>query len=207
MSSRRSRRGDRDRDDLEPVVEALAEGPLIDRRAQLLVGRGAYYLDPRLVSTGFSGSFGIFQEQNRFDDKESSMSGTLLGYTFDTVILSEKPYSVTTFASRTENVFSREFGGRSEITFENREGFNLRYEFIPEGRSSLRVARELRALLQVPQPVDAAFRLGAVPSRQARYEVREHRGLAEQGRADRVRPGSLRARPGQVLPHVSRQGA
>src|SRR3990172_2930448 len=75
---------------------------------------GAYYLDPRLVSTSFSGSFGLFQEQDRFDDKESSTSGRLLGYTFDTVILSEKPYSATTFASRNENVLSREFGGRSE---------------------------------------------------------------------------------------------
>jgi hypothetical protein len=92
---------------------------------------GAYYLDPRLVSTAFSGSFGLFQEQNRFDDKESSINGTLLGYTFDTVILSEKPYSVTTFASRTESVLSREFGGRTELSFENRGGlFRLREDSI-----------------------------------------------------------------------------
>ncbi|MDO8478688.1 MAG: hypothetical protein Q7W02_21325 [Candidatus Rokubacteria bacterium] len=92
---------------------------------------GAYYLDPRLVSTSFSGSFGLFQEQDRFDNKESSTSGTLLGYTFDTVILSEKPYSLSTFASRTENVLSREFGGRSELSFENRGGtFRLREDSI-----------------------------------------------------------------------------
>lgn len=92
---------------------------------------GTYYLDPRLVSTSFSGSFGLFQEQDRFDKRESSTSGTLLGYTFDTVILSEKPYSASTFASRSENVISREFGGRSEISFENRGGtFRLREDSI-----------------------------------------------------------------------------
>lgn len=92
---------------------------------------GAYYLDPRLVSTSFSGSFGLFQEQDRFDKGESSTSGKLLGYTFNTAILSEKPYSAATFASRTENVISREFGGRSEISFENRGGtFRLREDSI-----------------------------------------------------------------------------
>jgi len=95
---------------------------------------GAYYLDPRLVSTAFSGSFGLFQEQDRSNGNESSTSGTLLGYTFDTVILSEKPYSATIFANRNENVIlTRDFGGRSELTFENRGGiFRLREDSILE---------------------------------------------------------------------------
>lgn len=88
---------------------------------------GGFILDPRFWSSSFSGSFGLFQEQDRFDSTDTSRSGRLFGYSFDSVILAEKPYTVTIFTSRNENVVSREFGGRSDITFENRGGtFRLR---------------------------------------------------------------------------------
>lgn len=88
---------------------------------------GAYFLDPRLYSGNFSGTFGLFQEQDRFDHTDSSLSGTLLGYSFDSAILPEKPYSAALFTNWNQNILSREFGGRTEISFENRGGtFRLR---------------------------------------------------------------------------------
>lgn len=88
---------------------------------------GSFILHPRLITSNFGGTFGLFQEEDRFDGQESSRTGTLLGYSFDSVILSEKPYTVTLFTNRNQSVLSREFGGRSEITFENRGGtFRLR---------------------------------------------------------------------------------
>ena len=92
---------------------------------------GAYYVDPRLVSTSFSGTFGLVQEQDHFSTGDSSTSGTLLGYTFNTVFLSEKPYSATTFASLNQNVRSLDFGGRTEYSFENRGAtFRLREDSV-----------------------------------------------------------------------------
>jgi hypothetical protein len=81
---------------------------------------GAYVLDPRVVNSTASLTFGLFQERDHSDSTASSSSGTLLGYSFDTLVFAEKPYSGTIFANRSESVVSREFGGRSDIVFENR---------------------------------------------------------------------------------------
>ncbi len=92
---------------------------------------GGFILDPRLYSGSFSGTFGLFQERGRFDHTDSSLSGTLIGYSFDSAILPEKPYSATLFTNRNQNILSREFGGRTEISFENRGGtFRLREDSV-----------------------------------------------------------------------------
>jgi hypothetical protein len=99
---------------------------------QLTVGNtGSFIVDPRLWTSSFTGTFGLFQEENRSDGSQSSLSGTLLGYSFNSVILADRPYSATIFTNRNENIVSREFGGRSELMFENRGGtFRLREDSI-----------------------------------------------------------------------------
>lgn len=87
--------------------------------------QGFYFVDPRLLTGNLGLTLDLFQEQVRQDGTDSNQDGKLTGYAFDAGMLSEKPYSATIFANRSENIFSREFGGRSEFTFENR-GASLR---------------------------------------------------------------------------------
>ena len=96
-----------------------------------LRNRGAFIFDPRLSTNNVGVTFGLVQEQERFDDQHASRSGRLLGYSFDSVLLQDLPYSTSLFANRFENIISREFGGRSDLTFENRGGsFRLREDSI-----------------------------------------------------------------------------
>ncbi len=118
--------GERQRTKSEGSSDTKSDRTRYDERLTVR-NTGGFILDPRLWSGSFSGTFGLFQEQERFDGTGASRSGRLLGYSFDSVILAEKPYTVTVFTNRSQNVLSREFGGRSEITFENRGGtFRLR---------------------------------------------------------------------------------
>ena len=92
-----------------------------------LRNQGFFVLDPRLVSGNLGLTLDLFQERDRFDNTERSLDGKLVGYAFDTGFLSEKPYSATLFANRNQDVVTRDFGGRSEITYENRgAAFRLR---------------------------------------------------------------------------------
>ncbi len=84
-----------------------------------LRNRGFFLVDPRLFTGNLEGRFGLVQEDERVDGGARLRNGTLLGYAFDGAILSDKPYVVTLFANRNQSVLTREFGGRSEITFEN----------------------------------------------------------------------------------------
>jgi hypothetical protein len=96
-----------------------------------LRNRGFFIVDPRLFTGNLEGRFGLVQEDERVDREERFRNGTLLGYSFDGAILSDKPYVVTLFANRNQSVLTREFGGRSEITFENRGGtFRLREDSV-----------------------------------------------------------------------------
>ncbi len=96
-----------------------------------LRNRGFFIVDPRLFTGNLEGRFGLVQEDERVDREEHFRNGTLLGYSFDGAILSDKPYVVTLFANRNQSVLTREFGGRSEITFENRGAtFRLREDSV-----------------------------------------------------------------------------
>ncbi len=89
--------------------------------------QGFYLLDPRLLTGNLGLSYGLFQDKDRFNDDERAQDGRLIGYSFDAGLLSEQPYSGRVFATRNQNVTNREFGGRSDLTLENRGGsFRLR---------------------------------------------------------------------------------
>ncbi|MBI3782249.1 MAG: hypothetical protein HY270_02490 [Deltaproteobacteria bacterium] len=83
---------------------------------------GTYILDPRLLTLDLGGSFGLSQEDGL------SASGTplrvgngrLYDYAFEGLFLSDKPYPMTWFATRSQTLLTQGFGGRSDVTFENR---------------------------------------------------------------------------------------
>jgi hypothetical protein len=87
--------------------------------------QGFFILDPRLLTGNLGLTWDLFQERERLGGDNSPLHGKLTGYAFDTSLLSENPYSATIFANRSENIFNREFGGRSEFAFEN-HGASLR---------------------------------------------------------------------------------
>jgi len=94
---------------------------------------GAYILDPGFWTSTVSGTVGLFQEQDRFDGSSISRDGTLLGYSLDSVILGNKPYTGTIFARRNQSILAREFGGRTDLTLETRGGtFSLREDSVLE---------------------------------------------------------------------------
>jgi hypothetical protein len=54
-------------------------------------------------------------------------NGTLDGYAFDGLFMSDKSYPFTLFANRAQNTLAQGFGGQSDVTFESRGGvFELR---------------------------------------------------------------------------------
>jgi hypothetical protein len=81
--------------------------------------QGFFIVDPRLFTGNLGLTFDMFQEHDRFDGNKEYQNGKLTGYAFDAGILNEKPYSATIFANHNENIFNRDFGGRSVVTFEN----------------------------------------------------------------------------------------
>lgn len=102
------------------VFNRLRNDERLDIRNQ-----GFFFVDPRLFTGNLGLTFDLFQEHDRFDGNKEYQNGKLTGYNFDAGLLSEKPYSATIFANHSENIFNREFGGRSEVTFESR-GASLR---------------------------------------------------------------------------------
>ena len=82
--------------------------------------QGFFIVDPRLFTGNLGLTYDLYQEHDRFDGNKEYQNGKLTGYAFDAGILNEKPYSATIFANHNENIFNRDFGGRSVVTFENR---------------------------------------------------------------------------------------
>lgn len=92
---------------------------------------GSYILDPRLFTSNTGVRFGLVQEEQRFDHHAESLPGTLIGYSFDSVVLPEKPYSLSLLSNRDESILSREFGGRTDLTSENHgAAFRLREDSV-----------------------------------------------------------------------------
>ncbi len=94
--------------------------------------QGFYVLDPRLITGNLGLTYDLYQEKDHItDDDERNQNGRLTGYSFDAGLLSEQPYSGRVFANRNQNVISREFGGRSDLTLESHGGsFRLRDDSI-----------------------------------------------------------------------------
>ncbi len=131
---------------------ASPEIDLTHRRQRERLGirnQGFSVLDPRLFTGSLGLTFDLFQDQDRFDGTATSRQGKLTGYSFDSTLFAEKPYSGTIFANRTQNFLTQPFGGRTQIDYENRgAAFRLREDSflkdwgIPYFSSNLRAYQE-----------------------------------------------------------------
>lgn len=111
----------RKRTRVDGAVESESLRTRSDERLQLR-NSGAWILAPGLATASFGATFGLLQEDAAIDGQDLSRRGRLLGYSFETVLLSDMPYTLTLFANRNETVASREFGGVSDTAFTNRGG-------------------------------------------------------------------------------------
>jgi len=108
------------------------------QREILTLRNGGAILDPRLVNFTFGGSYGYYNNWATGDTQR----GALLGYDFTANVLPERPYSLTFFSNRSQNFYSREAPGVTQILNENFGGTLLADAlYIP---SSLRFRREYR---------------------------------------------------------------
>ena len=89
----------------------------------LLLQRRYYVLDPRFVV----GSLGLQLNLNQDSSSGSGggTSGRVIGYSFDSDFLAEKPYNASLHADRSQRASTPAFGGRTEGIGENR-GLTLR---------------------------------------------------------------------------------
>jgi hypothetical protein len=125
---------------VESVTEYLHEdlrNSLLQREILTLRNSGAI-LDPRLVNFTFGGSYGYYNSWATGDNQH----GAILDYDFSANILPQKPFSFTLFTNRSQNFYSREMPGVTQILNENIGGTLVADAlYIP---SSLRFRREYR---------------------------------------------------------------
>lgn len=108
------------------------------QREILTLRNSGFILDPRLVNFRFGGSYGYYNSWATGDNQR----GALLGYDFSANILPQKPFSFTLFTNRSQNFYSREVPGVTQILNENLGGTLVADAlYIP---SSLRFRREYR---------------------------------------------------------------
>ena len=110
---------------------------------------GFSVLDPRLFTGNLGLTFDTFRDQDRSDGTATSRQGKLTGYSFDSTLLAEKPYSGTIYANRTQNFLTQPFGGRTQLDYQNRgaafrlrEDSFLRDRGIPYFSSNVRAYQE-----------------------------------------------------------------
>lgn len=95
---------------------------LVTQERLWLSNRGAYIVDPRLLTLNLGGSFGGSQEDDIANTTDSPLrvgNGTLYNYAFEGLFMSETTSPVTLFANRDENVLTQGFGTQSDYTFES----------------------------------------------------------------------------------------
>jgi hypothetical protein len=86
---------------------------------RLLVRGDLSVLDPALLTINFSTSFGFLQDHAFSNGERLPSTGRLIGYDLVGNFLSEKSYSATLFANRSDTIDSREFIGMSETQSQN----------------------------------------------------------------------------------------
>jgi hypothetical protein len=114
----------------------------------LIRNEGLYVFDPRLVRGNLGMTFGLQQERDSANGSTNSRNLKLHGYTFDAIVLAEKPISGGVFANRSQSFTSQPFG-RTDSTFANRgatvslsEDSFLKRRGIRYLRSNLRVEQQ-----------------------------------------------------------------
>ena len=86
----------------------------------LALNRRYYLFDPRLVVGALGLQLNLNQDSNRDSGSGSSTSGRVIGYSFDSTFLAEKPYNANLYANRNQRQSTPAFGGRTEGVAESR---------------------------------------------------------------------------------------
>lgn len=99
-----------------------------------------FIFDPALLTFSGATTLGLLQDRSSTEGKGTSTLGRALGYSITGDLLTEKPYSLFTFANRSTDRITRDFG-RSDIFSENLGStLYLKYDLFP---SRLGYRREL----------------------------------------------------------------
>jgi hypothetical protein len=89
---------------------------------RLRIGNRGFIFDPRLLNFRLGATLGLFQEQFSSAGDHASSNGNLLGFDTGALLLEGKPYTLTVFGNRSEDVLTREFAGTSKVLLENYGG-------------------------------------------------------------------------------------
>ncbi len=121
--------------DTQTTQSANAQGSTssnqLFRETLRIANTGYYVIDPRLWTGNLELELGL--DQNKSSDSGSSAvsKDKVIGYAVDAEFLSEKPYTASLFANRDQSQYLQPFGGRREITSENRGAdFHLRQDSV-----------------------------------------------------------------------------
>ena len=128
---------------------ASPEIDLAHRRQRDRLGirnQGFSVLDPRLFTGNLGLTFDLIRDHDRSDGTATSRQGKLIGYSFDSTLFAEKPYSGTIFANRTQNFLTQPFGGRTQLDYVNRgASFRLREDSFLKDRGIPYFSSNVRA--------------------------------------------------------------
>jgi hypothetical protein len=116
---------------LLPNTQGSASTNQLFRESLRVANNGLYILDPRLLTGNLGLELGLNQNKSSSEGSNSASQDRLIGYSFDSTLLADKPYTATVFANRNQNQALQPFGGRREGTHESRgAGFRLRQDSV-----------------------------------------------------------------------------
>ncbi len=84
----------------------------------------SYIYHPNLLDLSTTLRLGFDQQLREVNGEDRNGSGTLVGYDLSALVLREKPVSLFAFASRTDDIISRDFGESVDLN-RTRQGFEL----------------------------------------------------------------------------------
>ncbi len=111
--------------DVQEVSAAQAPRTRFERMnftERLHFANRGFIFDPRLFNFRLGTTLGLFQEQFSTTGQDTSSEGNLLGFDVSGVFLENKPYPLTVFGNRSEDVVTREFAGTSKVLLESYGG-------------------------------------------------------------------------------------
>ena len=101
------------------------------RESLSIFNNGYYIVDRRLFTGNLGLELGLDQTNGRSGETSATSRDRLVGYSFDSTFLAEKPYTASLFAQRNQSQSLQRFGGRREGTIESRgANFHLRQDSV-----------------------------------------------------------------------------
>ncbi len=106
---------------------ASTSSNLLFKETFKIANDGFYVVSPRLWTGRLGLVLGLDQNKNSSTGTSTASRDQLIGYSFYSTFLAEKPYTASVFANRNQSQYLQPFGGHREATLENRgANFSLR---------------------------------------------------------------------------------